>query len=157
MATGGRAGVRGKSAIRKLLKALPDDARTEIAEVLEVGGRQILAAQRASARRRSGKLAAGLRMRFAKKSLSLKIGIVGKASARKLFYARILGGGRKAQTVQVRRQGAAPYALRVKSRDPEPVIDPPGAKAARRKVLSNLKEVWAKAIASHPPGGPNGD
>lgn len=157
MASRDRAGIKGRSAIRKLLKALPEEAKAEIAEVLEEGGREILAAQRASARRRTGKLAAGLRMRLARKSLTLKIGIVGKPAARKLFYAQILGGGRKAQTVEARRKGGAPYGLRVKGRAPEPVIDPPAAQAARRKLYEKLTQIWAAVLARHSPGGPGAD
>jgi hypothetical protein len=178
LAAGRGSNIAGIKAVRRLLKQLPDEARQEIAEVLERGGRRILTAQKAAAPRKTGQLAAGLRMDLSKKSLLLRIGIFGKASARRLFYARIIGGGRRAQTVTVSRRGKAAiaahgkrlqgrrkvqgdivstYRLRVKARVAQPVIDPSAARQARRALYEDMKAVWGRVLAKHPPGSGDGD
>lgn len=80
--------------------------RAEIAAEMAVGGNELLADMEANApRNRSGRLRRGLRMVLSPKLLRLRVGIVGKAINRDLFYGRILNFGRKAQTVRVYRTG----------------------------------------------------
>nr|WP_276616577.1 HK97 gp10 family phage protein [Sphingomonas sp. SFZ2018-12] len=101
---------KGVAQIRRLLKRLPENVRVEIAAALESSGRSILAAMRAKAPRRTGALAAGLKMKVFPRTLRLRVGFIATPRGRaKLFYARILEFGRRSQTVTVsrRRTGAA--------------------------------------------------
>lgn len=96
--------VRGAQAFRKRLKQLPDAVSTEILDVLGDGGQKMRAAMQARARRRTGKLAAGVKYKVFPKSLRLQVGLLGTKRARaKLFYGFILDRGRKAQTVTIKR------------------------------------------------------
>ena len=139
-----------------MMKQIPDALKNDIIETLDSGGREIVSAQRASARRKTGAMAAGLRSRLLRKSMTLKVGFVGKATNRRLFYAKILGGGRKAQTVTAKRGGSS-YALRVAARAPEPVIDPPAAKAARSKLVKKLEATWRRVLETVARGGGGND
>jgi hypothetical protein len=153
-----RSGVKGRSEIRRMMRALPDELKDEILGTLQRGGADLLAAQRASARRKTGAMAAGLSMKLLRGSATLKVGFIGKAVNRKLFYAKIIGGGRKAQTVNVtRRKGTRPYSLRVKARAPEPVIDPPAAKAVRRRFVEQLNGTWERVLRKVASGGSGDD
>jgi hypothetical protein len=100
---GGRRRIRGDRAFRKLLRKMPDAIREEIFRMMEVAGDQILAAQRADAPRRTGRLAAALSKRVSKASLRLRVGVIGRPLNRRLFYGHILEVGRRAQVVTARR------------------------------------------------------
>lgn len=156
MAERRRSGVKGAAAIRRLFRQLPEALQNEVLETLDKGGDDIVSAQRASARRKTGAMAAGLKSKLLRRSATLKVGFVGKATNRKLFYAKILGGGRKAQTVTATRGGSS-YSLRVAARAPEPVIDPPAAKAARRRLVDKLDAVWRRVLDRVATGGFGGD
>ncbi len=110
--------VRGDRAFVRLLKQMPAAVNEEAADILDAYGERVLAAQRADAPVKSGKLLAGLSKKLLRKSLRLRVGLVGTPRGRaKLFYGFIVEQGRKAQTVNVtRKRGVAPYKLRVKAR-----------------------------------------
>lgn len=96
--------VKGTRAFRKRLKQLPDAVSAEIIDVLEEGGQKMRAAMQARARRRSGKLAAGVKYKVLPKSLRLQVGLLGTKRGRaKLFYGFILDKGRAKQIVTVTR------------------------------------------------------
>ncbi len=150
-----RSEIEGVRPLRRLFKQLPDSLKRELVETLDRGGKRILAAQRASARRKTGAMVSALSMRVYPARLDLKVGFIGKRVNRKLFYAKILGGGRKAQTVEAKRKGSS-YSLRVKARGAEPVIDPPRAKIARAELLSDMDDAWTRVL-SRAAGGDFGD
>ncbi len=96
--------VKGARDFRRRLKKLPDAVSSDIVAVLDDGGQKIRAAMQARARRRSGKLAAGVKYKVLPKTLRLQVGLLGTPKGRaKLFYGFILDKGRAAQTVFVRR------------------------------------------------------
>lgn len=102
--------VKGARAFRKRLQQLPGTVSAEIVDVLGEGGQRMRAAMQARARRRSGKLVAGVKYKILPKTLRLQVGLLGTPRGRaKLFYGFILDRGRKAQSVTIKRgprQGA---------------------------------------------------
>ncbi|KTT72621.1 hypothetical protein [Sphingomonas endophytica] len=96
--------VRGSGRVRKLLRRLPEAVRHEIIVELSVTGRRILAAVRARAPRKSGRLIAGLTQKILTTTLRLQVGLIGSPRGRaKLFYGRIQDLGRTEQIVRVTR------------------------------------------------------
>lgn len=87
--------LRGAGGFRKLLRQMPEAVKNEMAETLDRTGDELLAAMKADAPVKTGALRAGLAKKLLKASLRLRVGIVTKPLARKLFYARILEFGRK--------------------------------------------------------------
>ena len=109
--------VKGARAFRQRLKKLPDAVSAEIVDVLDDGGRKMRAAMQARARRRSGKLAAGVKYKVLPKTLRLQVGLLGTKRGRaKLFYGFILDRGRKAQTVTIGRGPRAGKSMKIKAR-----------------------------------------
>lgn len=74
--------------------------------VLDPAGDELLSAMRADVPRRRGRLAAGLSKKLLRRSLKLRVGLIGKPINRRLFYGWIVELGRKAQTVIASRKGA---------------------------------------------------
>lgn len=100
---------RGSTEIRKLFRALPDAAREEMGDVLESGSRSILANMiRRTPKGKSGQLRRGLKYKVSKATLTARIGLIGTPRERnRLFYARILDLGRKAQVAKAVRRTAS--------------------------------------------------
>ena len=127
MVGAGRRRIKGDRSFRRLLRNLPDAARAELADAMEGGGRELLAAQQAAAPSRSGALRRGLSMKLLKGSLRLRVGLIGKAVNRRLFYGRIVEFGRKASNVVVRRLArrtgkAFSYRMRIPARAGRPFV-----------------------------------
>lgn len=109
---------RGSTEIRALFRALPDAAREEMVDVLEGGSRSILANMiRRAPKGKTGKLRRGLKYKVSKATLTARIGLVDTPKSRsRIFYARILDLGRRAQVVKrVRRGNSKPYNMNVKA------------------------------------------
>lgn len=99
--------IRGSKSFRRLLRGLPGAMRAEMADVLTKSrpAAESLVAQRlaATTKRRTGALRAGVKSKVYPRTLRLQVGFLGtKAGRAKLFYARILDLGRKAQTVTIK-------------------------------------------------------
>lgn len=94
--------VRGN--FKSLLARLPESVREEFRKQLEETGKMVLARAQARVPVDTGALKRGLGMRVYK-SLRLRVGLLGKAKNRKLFYGRIVEFGRKAKRVAVNRSG----------------------------------------------------
>lgn len=113
-----RGALKGARRVKRLLKRLPDDVRIEMAAVLTEHAPAITAYAKAAAPQRSGELAKAIKWKVSAKTLSLRVGLLTRAESRRLFYARILEFGRKAQTVVAKRRTksgrTAAYRLRVK-------------------------------------------
>ena len=143
----------GARRVRRLLKRLPDDVRTEMAGVLQQQGPIITAYARAAAPRRTGKLERAIDWRVRPKSLSLRVGLLTKKVASDLFYARILEFGRKAKTVVAKRRtraGRIAYRLRVKpiARDRYDFLSGRARRFAIESLRPRLDKVWTRALAN---------
>jgi hypothetical protein len=167
---GHRERIRGLREVRRLLKRMPDAVRDEILAMLEETGRQVLSSQQAAAPRRTGALASGLSMRLSRATLRLRVGIVGKPAARRLFYGRIVEFGRKAQTVMATRGNrlARPgskggralvrsnrsiYEMRVRAMAPRPFVRTSRAFGIRNSLGGRLSRFWDGALARAGGGG----
>jgi len=142
--------IRGDRAFKKLIRRMPEAIREEMVSQLDEAGDQILAAQRAAAPRRTGALASGLSKRLYPRSLRLRVGLIGKAINRKLYYGRIVQSGRKAQTVTARRStasGVSSYQLRVRAMPGRPFVHSERAKSIRNTLGGRLKDFWNKVLA----------
>jgi hypothetical protein len=97
-------GVRGRTRVRRILKALPDATKQEIVREFDRAGREILPVMKSRAPVLTGATRAGLSYRVLPGSLKLLIGLISTPLGRaKLFYSRIQDLGRKAQVVTVTR------------------------------------------------------
>jgi len=100
-----RSTIKGAASFRRLLRRLPDSARKELAQFLgEEVGPGLATFMRAVTPIRSGALKGAIAFKLAAKSLRLRIGVIGKADASRLFYGHILDVGRRAQRVRVTRR-----------------------------------------------------
>lgn len=153
-----RGSLRGASKVRKLLKRLPDDVAAEMVGVLRANGPIISAYARAAAPAQTGKLRRAIDWRVRPKSLSLRVGLLTKAVARDLFYARIIEFGRKARTVVVKRRtrggGVSAYRLRVSpiGRGTYDFLAGRAMRFAREKLRPDLAKVWERALSNAASG-----
>jgi hypothetical protein len=115
-----RSKVRGAARLRRVLKSLPEASREELADTMNVIAFRLLGQAKAEVPVRTGRLRGLLSAKVLVKSLTIKLGLVGKRQARQGFYGFILDQGRKAQTVKVKRRNkqtgtVSTYALRVRA------------------------------------------
>jgi hypothetical protein len=86
-----------------------------------------------------------------KRSLRLRVGLIGRPLNRRLFFARILEIGRRAQTVNVRRStsrgGISSYQMRVRAMAPRPSIQSVRVKAIRDTLGGTLRGFWDRTLA----------
>jgi hypothetical protein len=99
--------LQGIISVRKLLKRLPDAVRQELIVQHHLTGREVLALQNAKVPRKTGALQRGLSMKVLPATGTLRVGLIGKPTNRRLFYGRIVQFGRKAQVVIATRKYAA--------------------------------------------------
>jgi hypothetical protein len=137
---------RGGKSAKRLVKNIPDAMRAELAQALDEGGNELLAAMRARAPRRTGKLESGIQKKVYPKTLRLRVGLFA-ATRRKLglFYAHILEYGRKAQTVTISRGPRAGAKMRVTALPERHFITGPlgGPRVVFRR---KLKGVWERVL-----------
>lgn len=144
---------------QRLFRRLPGAATDEMAGVMKRYGPKFLAAQRGNAPVRTGRLIAGLAVRFLRRTLRLRVGYIGKAINRKLFYGHIIQFGRKAQTVTVKRRKGTnrPYALRVGPLAARPFVHGTRRVAAiRTQLYQDLQKFWGNVLAKASRGGFDG-
>lgn len=118
-AGGHRRRIQGDRAFRKLLRALPDAAKDELVGLLEGVGDEVASAMRADTP--SSRIRAAISRRVSRASLRLRVGLIGKPLNKRLFFARILEGGRRARTVMAVRRGKR-YPLNVKRMAARPFV-----------------------------------
>ena len=165
----GRYRYEGVREVRRLFRRLPTAATDEMAGVLAHYGRSLLRAMQADVPVKTGRLRAGLSMTFLRRTLRLRVGYRGKVVNRRLFYARFIQFGRKAQTVTVnrrkvagsvlvnrRRVAHAPYQLRVKARAPQPFVYSRRTGAIIGNLRANLKGYWDRVLAKASRGAYDG-
>lgn len=163
--------VKGIISTRRLLKRIPDAIRDELATTIRGAGPELQNAIVARAPRgATGRLIAGISWKFYAATLRLSVGFVGKRTNQKLFYARILEFGRRAQTVTVHRlnkkhrkewvgrigAGTArgsvkpadlgtTYSLRVKALKPRRFVYSPTTNL-RNVMNQRLNGIWDRAL-----------
>lgn len=111
--------VKDRQRIRRILASLPDAVNDEILAVYQRHGPAVLAKARSEVPVRTGKLRSLLAFKIvpatASKPARFRMGLLTKAVQSKVWYARILEYGRKAQVAKARRNGGNPYSIRVQS------------------------------------------
>jgi hypothetical protein len=170
---GHRRYVQGDRAFRKLLARMPEAMRRSMVEMMDGIGSEMLAEMIAAAPSRTGALRAGLSKRVSPKTMRLRVGIIGRAVARRLFYGRIINFGRKAQTVTVSRKGAhlaiggrsigrraralsagtkGVYRLRLSAIPANPFVTGVGRSLRRKIAGPRIDAFWGRALASAAQG-----
>lgn len=163
--------------IRRIIRGIEPAMRAEMAKEMRGVGHDILAAMQANAPVATGKFKNSLSASLNERSLTLKIGLVGKPINREVFYARILEGGRKAQTIAVSRgfdaqkaaasrlEGAnmrlrvnsyrSTYLLHVRAFPPHRTVY---ARYTRLRVEFNqrLKGIWDRVLTRAAAGATDG-
>lgn len=146
-----RSRIRGSKGFRRILRQMPDAMRDELVDVLrkaEPDARAVIAARvSGTTKRRTGKLIAGVKSKTFPRTLRMQAGFLGSKSARaKVFYARILDVGRKAQTVSAKRRGSGKtYPLRLGRIAPKRFVT--GGFGDLRSIMSRqLRGVWERAL-----------
>ncbi|MBB5684294.1 hypothetical protein [Sphingobium boeckii] len=154
-----RSRTKGGKTFRRLMKNIPASAREEFADVLELSGRDLAGVMRARVRRRTGALGRGVKWKVLRKSLKLRVGVLGSPRARgKLFYGYILNWGRKAQTAKANRRtqsgAVSSYLMRVSARAGDRSIT--GAGSYLLPVLNKrLASVWERILGAAARGAGN--
>jgi hypothetical protein len=128
---------------------MPDAMRTELADVLTKTrpAAEALVAGRldATTGRRTGALRAGVKSKVFPRTLRLQVGFLGtKAGRAKLFYARILDLGRKAQTVTIKRGPRAGKQMKVRAITAKRFVTG-GIGPLGRIINVKLNGVWDRA------------
>jgi hypothetical protein len=167
--------VRGDRAFGRLLKQLPDSVATELRQQLNATGRSVVALQHRRAPVRTGALSSALSYNVTPKRLSLKVGLVGKAINKKLFYGWIVEWGRKAQVVTATHSGTfrralssglnvragayknaalaagtkGAYQLHVRAMPARHFVFIPGL---REQIYPAYRNIWGKALAKAASG-----
>lgn len=96
--------VRGVTSLRRLLRRLPDEARTELANELKAIADRLTAKAKSETPVRTGGLKGAIGAKVLAKSLQLRLGLIKKADSRRYFYGYILDAGRRAQVVKAKRR-----------------------------------------------------
>jgi hypothetical protein len=123
--------------------------------------------------KRTGALRSGLIMRLYPATLRVRVGILGKRPAERLFYGRIIEKGVRPQTVIASRKGAhlsvggrsigqrgralqagvkGVYMMRIRGRAPRPFVYSPETKALRDTMGGQLAGYWDRVLAAAAEG-----
>lgn len=127
---------------------MSDVVRAEIVVQLHVSGRQAVALDRSRAPVRKGDLRDALSYSVSPKQLRLKVGLIGKAINRKLFYGLFVEEGRKAGGRGITR-GSAKYAQGIGAMAPRHFVFVPGE---RELIYQPLRDIWLRVLAKAASG-----
>jgi hypothetical protein len=158
-----RSRIKGVAKVKRIMRALPDAMRDQIADALEQSGKDLAAEMSGRTPSRTGALRAGIKWRVLRKTMRLRVGLIDAPKVRnKLFYGRILDLGRKAQTVTVNRRIAgvaqpgggkavagarvAKYTMRVRAIAPKRFVTG-RYPDLRAKINDRLRGVWTRALS----------
>lgn len=148
----------GVRQVRRILRQLPPEATEHMASVMKRFGRKFLVAMHLYVPIKTGALRRGLSVKFLRRTLRLRVGFVGKRINRRLYYGRIVQGGRKAQTVIVKRRRGSkqPYSYRVKERAAKPFVrGTPAMRSVHEQLQKTLSVFWNDVLRKV-SGGHNG-
>jgi hypothetical protein len=140
--------VRGDRAFGRLVKQLPQSVSDELRTQLNSTGRSVLALQRRRAPMRTGAVAGALSYSITPKRLSLKVGLVGKAINRKLFYGWFVEWGRKGGGRGIKRKSAK-YSAGVGAQPARHFIFVAGL---REQIYGPYRNIWNRALSKAASG-----
>lgn len=162
----GKAKWKGRAKLKRLLQRLPDSVRLEIAKLFEDQAPAALAYARASTPKRTGALAAALRVKTYSKTLRMRLGIFKGAGTHPgrnrlpiATIANILDRGRRPQTAKAKRRNASgavtAYVVRVRAIPAARFDIVYGRVAAYVRNLIGVpaKDIFAKALRAAGAGG----
>lgn len=144
--------VRGDRSFRRILKRMPDVIRSEMLEMLDKTGDAVLAQQQRDVPVRTGALRSGLSKRLYKGLVRVRVGLIGQAVNRRLFYARWIEGGRKAKTMIVKRKApkvenlAGIYRKRIGAMAKRPFIRSDRTNRIRDTLAGQIQGYWQRVI-----------
>jgi hypothetical protein len=157
-----RSRVRGVTAIRAMLRRLPDGITEGLVTELHRGGREMAARMQGRAPSRTGATRRGISYKVFPKTLRMQVGLLGTKRGRsKIFYARIQDLGRRAQVATARRFRAGGQRLYFRGKKFGPDVQTyqirvPAMKGKhfitgrmpdlRRLLQANLKSLWSRAL-----------
>lgn len=148
----GRSRLRGDRNFRKILKQLPSSAQDEMGDILEASGIELLAEMRRDVPVASGALKAGLSSKLLRKTLRLRVGLIGTPRGRaKLFYGFIVELGRKARTVTIKRGPQAGARMRVRQMAARPFVWKKRV-AERGRLNERVRGFWGATLADAAQG-----
>lgn len=162
----GKAKWKGRAKLKRLLQRLPDTVRLEIATLFEDQAPAALAYARASTPKRTGALAAALRVKTYRKTLRLRMGVFKGAGIHPghnrlpiATIASILEKGRRPQTAKAARRNASGaitrYVVRVKAMPAARFDIVYGRVAAYVRNLIGVpaRDIFARALRRAGAGG----
>lgn len=162
----GKSRVRGASALRRTLKALPEDVRAELVQTLETTGRAISILQQRNAPP-SRRVRENLGYKLFPRTLRVIAGYVTKRDEQRAFIARFYERGIRAQTVRVKRElkggigisarlkrginrsvagVVSVYTLRVRARPAQPFVFSSGGTGYVRAARTSIGEAVRRAL-----------
>jgi len=133
--------VRGDRAFKRIIDRLPAAVRSEIIVQLNILGRDVLAQERGAAPIKTGTMRDALSMRVLPASLKLKVGIIGKALNKRLFYSHVVQFGRKGGGRGIKR-GSAKYLAGIGATKPRNFI----YTKSRDEMYAPFREIWTRAL-----------
>jgi hypothetical protein len=144
--------VRGDRSFRKILKRLPETIKAEMLEMLDKTGDAVLAQQQRDVAVRTGALRSALSKRLYKGLVRVRVGLIGPAVNRRLFYARWIERGRKSKTMIARKKGpkrenlAGIYRRRIGPMPKRPFIMSDRTKRIRDTMAGQIQGYWSRVL-----------
>jgi hypothetical protein len=145
--------VKGAAGFRRLLKALPDAVRAELAAGLLATGEGELQKEQSLVPVGRGSLRSALRMKVYEKILRLRVGLIGKPVNRRFFYGWIVERGRLGQSVRVRRSTTKPYIMRVRGMVARPFVHT----TPTAQLAQPFRNIWTRALGRAASGNSSSD
>ena len=153
-----RSTIKGAASFRRLLKRLPDSTDQRLIAVLQKAGPILADRMRARVPHRTGHLETAISWRVTPSTKNLKVGLLTKASNKKLFYGHILDVGRKDKIVRATRHdkggGVSTYLLHVKARAGL-FLEAAGLRDFRDDVLPDFRKLMDEILTDAARGAGN--
>lgn len=155
--------VRGDRAFGRILKQLPDTVAAGIREQLNQQGRMLLSLMQRKVPVKTGALEEALSYRVPPVRLQLKVGLLGAATNRRLYYGRIIEFGRRrypkarrAKDYRVIRTGSRDL---LKLRDSSTRVPPHHFvyTVTRDQLYAPYRNIWDKALGKATAGASSDD
>lgn len=149
--------VKGGARVRRFLRAMPDGVRGEIVTAFDHFGREMASTMRSRTPHRTGALLSRITYKVFPRTLRMQVGLIaGKRVRNRLFYARILDLGRKAQIVQARRRTqsgqVSTYSMRVRGIPAKRFVTGPLGQS-RAALNRHTRGIFERALRRTAGGG----
>lgn len=154
---------KGRARVRRIFKALPDEARSELADVFDERAPGILGYARANTPRKTGEGRALLSTKVSRKTLRFQLGLLSARARRQGFYLNILDRGRRPQTVRATRRAPSGaisrYMIRVRAINDArfDIVFGRVRAFAMNSIGVALRDLWPRVLARYSGGGFDGD